>query len=788
MTSVATPVAHAAGLPGPAPGLARVLRRTAEVLDVYCRGAVGIATFGTVVGALLAMGSLAANVFARYVLDFSIFGAEEVARIGFLWTIWMGVSLAVRRGAVTVITFVADRGAPAWRRSVRTFSGLALAILLVYACWRSTEYAMAPATFTQTFVAAKISFFYPVASMTIGYYFITLHTVQALTAGAAELAASGRGGLRQAVSVILGGAALTAAVLLFARQTAGDLGSARNVVGIALVGAAWLVAVAVAPRSGILGATVIAVVLFLAAFGLLEAGASELVAIGLIFVALTLAGTPIVFMLSIVGIIASLPHFFGLTFYPTPDPIYPFSTTQFTMGLSGGGELLVILMFLIVAEVMNASGMSDRLIRFAASIVGHLRGGMAYVCQLTSVMVSGVSGSAQADAAIMTPLLVPAMEKEGYPRPVAAAVVSAASIKGPIGPISLMFIVYGFVVDGINLSRLLVSGILAILVLFVFQAATVYVEVRVRGFHKQRPFSSWSTVARSGLDALPILAIPVLILGGIFVSGVFTPSESAPVAAVLALTLALFWYSGLSPRDIPRVIATAGLETGIVLLLLGDSQILAKLLANNQFGQAVTDFFTGITDNRYVFLLVVNGILLAIGIFIEPLPAVFMLAPFLHEVAVHTYGIDPEHFGLIMCFNLVLALIHPPIGLVLFLVSSLAKVSVEKLSITILPWLGVSIVVLFLITYLPSQVVLVLADAIESPPSWLGSAVAVLAAATVASWAALGVSLWRRRDLTRDQRANWILFAIVLGVAAVLVYFVHMLVGRARGVAARATG
>lgn len=788
MTSIATTVAPSGARPEPTPGLARVLDRTARVLDVYCRGAVSIATFGTVVGALTAMGSLAMNVFARYVLGFSIFGAEEVARIAFLWTIWMGVSLAVRRGAVTVITFVADRGAPAWRRAVRTFAGLSLAILLIYACWRSTEFAMQGSIFTQTFVAAKISFFYAVVSMTVGYYFITLFTIQALTAGAAALAKDGREGLRQVVSLLVGGAALTAAVLFFAEQSAGDLGSARNIAGLVIIGAAWLGAVILSPRSGILGASAIGLAMLAIAWGLLDGGAAELVVIGFIFVVLTLSGTPIVFMLSIVGIIASLPTFFGLSLYPTPDAIYPFSTTQFAMGLSGGGELLVILMFLIVAEVLNASGMSDRLIRFAASVVGHLRGGMAYVCQLTSVMVSGVSGSAQADAAIMTPLLVPAMEKEGYPRPVAAAVVSAASIKGPIGPISLMFIVYGFAVEGVNLSRLLVSGVFAILILFAFQAATVYVEVRVRGFHKQRPFAGWGTVGRSLVDTLPILAIPVLILGGIFVSGAFTPSESAPVAAIFAIMLALFWYSGISPRDLPGTIARAGLETGIVLLLLGDSQILAKLLQNNQFGQDVIAFFEGVTDNKYLFLLMVNGILLAVGIFIEPLPALFILAPLLHPLAVDTYGVDPEHFGLIMCFNLVLALIHPPIGLVLFLVSSLAKVSVEKLSVTILPWLGVSIVVLFLITYLPSEAVLFLADAIEAPPSWLGLVVAVTVLTTLVSYVPLGLSLWRRRDISRDQRANWILLSAALGAVGVFIYFVHMLVGRARRVVAAGGG
>ena len=220
--------------------------------------------------------------------------------------------------------------------------------------------------------------------------------------------------------------------------------------------------------------------------------------------ALTLAGTPIVFMLSIVGIVAMAPHgILGLEFYPYPSPQTPFSTTQFTMGLSGGLELLTILMFLIVAEVMNASGMSTRLIAFAASLVAHVRGGMAYVCQVTSAVVSGISGSAQADAAIMTPLLVPAMEREGYRRDVAAAVVAGASIKGPIGPLSIMFIVYGVVVSGpagASISKLLLSGLLAEILLFLFQAATVYVVVRKMDFLVTRRFSGWATVGRRGLE------------------------------------------------------------------------------------------------------------------------------------------------------------------------------------------------------------------------------------------------------------------------------------------------
>lgn len=213
---------------------------------------------------------------------------------------------------------------------------------------------------------------------------------------------------------------------------------------------------------------------------------------------------------------------------------------------------------------------------------------------------------------------------------------------------------------------------------------------------------------RTGLGAAPVLSIPVIILGGIEL-GVFNPSQSGAVAASVAVLLAMFWYGSLSPRDLPKVLTMAGLETGIVMLLIGDSAILAKVLQNNGFGTDLSTFLTGLTDNKYVFLLAINILLLAVGIFVEPLPALFILAPFLAPIADH-FGVNPTQFGLIVVFNLVLALIHPPIGLVLFLVSSLSKVSVERLSIMIIPWLLVSLFVLFLVTYLPSQFVLVVSN------------------------------------------------------------------------------
>ncbi len=639
-------------------GWIRWLERTAGVLRRYSDAVADITRVLLLIAVVVCAGTVAGTVFTRYVLGFSIVGQDEIASYAFLWVIWLGVSLAVRGREVTVITVLRDRGPRWWRLAVTTFSGISLAVLFAYCIWWSTKYAVARETVNGTTALRSIPAFYGVVSMTVGYYFISLHLVTQAIEGFVRLVHRNPAWPREIATAVVGAVAIGAAV--------------------------WL-----------------------AVWGTLAVGGSTLIALGIIFVALTLAGNPIIFMLSIVGIIA-VHGIFGLEFYPSPDALFPFRTTQSAMGLAGFSELTVVLMFLIVAEVMNHSGMSDRLIAFAASLVGHLRGGMAYVCQITSAFVSGISGSAQADAAIMTPLLVPAMEKEGYPKDVAAAVVAGASIKGPIGPISVMFIAYATLVYNVGIADLLLSGVMAEMLLLLFQAATVYVVVRRLGVLGKRKFVGMKVVRRTGLAALPVVLVPVIILGGIL-RGVFTPSESGAAAAAVALILAMFWYASISPRDMPRIITLAGIETGIVMLLVGDSSILAKTLQNNGFGQTLTDFLTGLTDNKYVFLLAINILLLLIGIFVEPLPALFIFAPFLAPIA-DSFGIDPTHFGLIVVFNLVLGLIHPPVGLVLFLVSSLSKVPVERLSIVILPWLGVSFLVLMLVTYLPSNVVLILVN------------------------------------------------------------------------------
>ena len=469
--------------------------------------------------------------------------------------------------------------------------------------------------------------------------------------------------------------------------------------------------------AGAAGGAALAIALWATAYGLLQAGVTPLVPLAIIFVALTLAGMPIVFMLSFVGILGAA-AVAGLEFFPfgSNDPLFPFRTTQTAMGLSSGGELLVIFEFLLVAELMNTTGLSARLIRLAASLVGHFRGGMAYVCQVTSAMLSGISGSAQADAAVMTPLLVPAMEREGYRKDVAAAVVAGSSIKGPLGPISIMYIVYGFIVGGIGaaaIDQMLVTGLVMVAYLLLLSGAGGL----VRG-----------AAHRDGVAA------PVPRVAG----GLARVRRRRPRAA----------HPGHHPRRHPeghvhphrgggrrggrgrscsgpstagsrrgrccRGVVLASVETGVVMLLLGDSAILAKLLEVDGFGLSrCRTWITGITSNPHVFLIIVIALLLAVGMFIEPLPALFILAPFLAPVAVGVYGIDPVQFAVVVVMSLVLGLIHPPVGLVLFLVSSIAKVSFERLSLMMVPWLAISLVLLILVTYLPSWVVLALSNRLD---------------------------------------------------------------------------
>jgi tripartite ATP-independent transporter DctM subunit len=600
-----------------------------------------------------------ANIIDRDVFGGAILGALEISEFAFLWVIWMGVSLAIRRGAVTVITFGTSYGPWWWRAAVRGLATGALAILLSYACWRSIDYVLAPESLNSISPALQLPLWIPVLSMPVGYAFIYTHYLYAASR---------------------------------ALDRVRDRGPHR-----------WR-----EPLVAALGGLILAVVLWAVCFALLNAGVVPLIPLAVVFIALTLSGMPVVFMLSFVGILGAS-SILWLNFFPFAgvDPLFPFRTTQGAMGLTSGFELIVIYLFLMVAELMNGAELSARLIRFCASLVGHFRGGMAFVCQLTSALLSGISGSAQADAAVMTPLLVPAMEKEGYDRDVAAAVVAGASIKGPVGPISVMFIAYGYIVSGIGqapINQMLASGVVLVLGLLLLQGAVVYIVARRRGMVPPHGFKGWREVGRSGIAALPVLMIPVIIIGGIL-RGTFTPTESAAVGLAATLVIAM-GFRQLSLRVLWRSMIVAAMETGIVMLLLGDSNILAQLLYIDGFGTSVQNALTGLTSNRYVFLLLVMLIMLVVGIFIEPLPALYMFAPFLAPVAVGVYGINSVQFALVVVLALCIGLIHPPVGLVLFLVSSMSKVRIERLSITILPWIGVSLIGLLLVAYLPADILL----------------------------------------------------------------------------------
>ena len=642
---------------------AEPLRGLARVTGAVSWAAAALAATGVALAGSSIIVAVIANIIRRQLTGESIYGAEEFARFAFLWVVWLGVSLAVRRGAVTVITVFTERGPWWWRASLHGLAGGALGLLLVYACWRSYDYVTSRYATESVSAALRWPEWIPIASMTVGYALITIHYVHALVMSTQKVVRGGPESRRTVAAGLVGGLALATAL--------------------------WALT-----------------------YALLQAGVTPLVPLGIIFVALTLAGMPIVFMLSFVGILGAA-AILGLVFFPfgSADPLFPFRTTQTQMGLSGGGQLLVIFEFLLVAEIMNTSGLSARVVRLAGSLVGHFRGGMAYVCQVTSAMLSGISGAATADAAMMTPLLVPAMEKEGYRKDVAAAVVAGSSIKGPVGPISIMYIAYGFIVSGIgqaSIDKMLVTGVVMVTYLLLLQGLVVSFVVRRSGMASPHPFVGWGEVGRAVLAGGPVLAIPVVILGG-YLSGAFTTTESAAVAVVVTVLLGI-GYRTLSPRALLRGTVLAGIETGVVMLLLGDSAILAKLLELDGFGTSLQTWITGITSDPHVFMLIVVALLLAVGMFVEPLPALFILAPFLAPVAVGVYHINAVQFAVVMVMALVLGLIHPPVGLVLFLVSSISKVSFERLSLTMIPWLAVSLVMLILVALLPAEAILWLSD------------------------------------------------------------------------------
>ena len=361
--------------------------------------------------------------------------------------------------------------------------------------------------------------------------------------------------------------------------------------------------------------------------------------------------------------------------------------------------LMAIPFFMLAGELMNRSRITERLVEFAQAMMGHLRGGLAHVNILSSMLFAGLSGSAVADTSALGSMLIPAMEKQGYTRRFAAAITAASSVIGPIIPPSGIMIIYAYVM-GESVAALFLAGIVPGILVGVGLMLTVTWMADRYVFPVATRRYSWRERGGASLKAFFPLMTPVIILGGIL-GGVFTPTEAAAVAVGYAVVIGMFVMRTIRPGDLPDVLGRAALTSAVVLLLVGAAMAFKTVVSLSHAPEILAEFILSISENPLMLLFLINLLLFIVGMFLDAGPAIIILGPILGPIFV-SMGIDPVHFAIIMSVNLTVGLATPPMGLVLFVASSVSGERIENIARAILPFLAVEIVTIFLITYFPA--------------------------------------------------------------------------------------
>ncbi len=363
-------------------------------------------------------------------------------------------------------------------------------------------------------------------------------------------------------------------------------------------------------------------------------------------------------------------------------------------------SLLAIPFFVLAGAIMAEGGMSRRLVAFAGVLVGFIRGGLSLVNILASTFFGAISGSSVADTASIGSVLIPEMERKGYPRDFATAVTVSGSVQAILIPPSHNAVIYALAAGGgISIGALFMAGVLPGLLLGLTLACLCLVIAKKRGFPKGEVIPLKQAL-RICVEALWGLATLVIILGGIL-SGVFTATESASIAVVWAFFVTMFIYRDYKWRELPKLLHRTVKTVSIVMILIGFAASFGYLMTLMQIPMKVTAFFASVSDNRYVILAMINVLLLALGTLMDMAPLILILTPILLPLVVKL-GVDPVHFGMIMMVNLGIGLLTPPVGAVLFVGSAVARLKIEAVVKALYPFFGAMLLVLALVTYVPA--------------------------------------------------------------------------------------
>ncbi len=360
---------------------------------------------------------------------------------------------------------------------------------------------------------------------------------------------------------------------------------------------------------------------------------------------------------------------------------------------------LAIPFFIMVGEIMSESKITDRIIHFTDSLVGHVRGGFAQVNVISSMFFAGISGAALADVAGLGSVFIPAMKKNGYDRKFAAAITATSSIQGPIIPPSIIIVVYASIM-GVSVGALFAAGIVPGVLIGVTDCLIIAFKAKLRGYPKRSTPFSIKEVVTSFFSAFPALVLPIIIMGGI-IGGIFTPTEAAAVAVFYGVVLGVIFFRTLKLAAFFRIFKETVIKSSGLFIIIAFANIFSWVLAMENIPELIGIYVFGWTDNIYLILFLINVIFLFVGTWLEAGAAIILLAP-VFGPALLDLGIHPVHLGMFMIVNLVIGLITPPFGIVLYAVSSISGCSIEDISKEALPYILLDIGVLFLITYFPA--------------------------------------------------------------------------------------
>lgn len=364
--------------------------------------------------------------------------------------------------------------------------------------------------------------------------------------------------------------------------------------------------------------------------------------------------------------------------------------------------LMAIPLFILAGHLMNEIGLTERIILLAKILTRKIYAGLAQVSVFISMLYGGVSGAAAADLAAVGIPMIPEMEKDGYKREFAVSTITASSLMGAIIPPSIPFIIYGVQAET-SIGALFVAGIIPGILLGVTVLIVNYIVLKKQNFvsvsaGKPLEYTKKELVV-SVRDALLAVLMPVVIIGGIL-TGIFTPTEASGVAVFYALAIGLLVFRSVTIKKLMKVLYESVIMSAAVMIIIAASAILNWVLAFSKFPTLIAELLLTITDNQYVFLLIVIIILLIVGMPLDPVPAIIILTPVLLPAALE-FGVDPVHFGVVMVLGLTIGLATPPVGASLFVAMSISKVSMAQISKSIIPFLVAILILTLFITFIP---------------------------------------------------------------------------------------